>query len=70
MTAKKKSCKTRQEHISYQFTSDRSFFLLRLSFFFIGYNVIIIIYACIYVNIYIYILIKKENKRAKHALTD
>lgn len=26
----KTSCKTRQEHISYQFTSDRSFFLLRL----------------------------------------
>ncbi len=56
---KKTSCKTRQEHISYQFTSDRSFFLLRWSFFFIGHNVIIIY---IYVNIYK--KKRKENKRA------
>jgi hypothetical protein len=57
---KKTSCKTRQEHISYQFTSDRSFFLLRLSFFFIGRNVIIII---IYVYIYIYVNIYKKKKK-------
>ena len=49
---KKTSCKTRQEHISYQFTSDRSFFLLRWGFFSLV-AMLLLFYICIYVNIYI-----------------
>ncbi len=37
---KKTSCKTREEHISYQFTSDRSFFFCNESFSFISIDVL------------------------------